>query len=546
MPAKRALDNATIAEQLDAFANLLDLSDASFYTVRAYRRAAELVRTTQAPIEALVRAGRVRELSGIGPGIEARLRELVETGEIAELRELEREVVPELVGLGRFVGLAPRRAVEIGKALGATTAAEFREAALAGRLQAVPGVGPKTEAQIVAALAREAEKRPRRGLLLNRARALVGEIALALGGEPAGDLRRWRDACERLAVVCSAVEAEPVLDAFASLAAIVAVVEREARRAVGVTVEGVPVELVVAEPSRFGTELLRATGSDPYVAALEPLPDAPDEESLYAALGIPFCPPELRERPFRGEPPPLVELGQIRGDLHAHTTWSDGRASVVEMGLAARDRGYEYLAICDHTPNVRVVAGLDADAVRRQAEEIAAANEELAPFRVLRGIECDIRADGSLDLPDDVLAELDWVQLSLHAGQRAPREELTRKVTEAMRHPSVRCLSHPKGRMINRRPENALDLDRTFEVALETGVAVEVNGLPDRLDLRDEHVRRAIEAGVPIVCSTDAHSIAGLGNMELSVRTARRGWATAADVVNTRPLTEILGRRGRV
>jgi DNA polymerase (family X) len=534
-----SLDNTAIAERLDAFANLLDLSDASFYTVRAYRRAAELVRTTQAPIEALVRAGRVRELSGIGPGIEARLRELVETGEIAELRELEREVVPELVGLGRFVGLAPRRAVEIGKALGATTAAEFRDAVLAGRLQSVPGVGPKTEAQIVAALAREAEKRPRRGLLLNRARALVGEIASALDGEPAGDLRRWRDACERLAVVCSAVEAEPVLDAFASLAAIVAVVEREARRAVGVTVEGVPVELFVAEPSRFGTELVRATGSDPYVAALEPLPDAPDEESLYAALGIPFCPPELRERPFRGEPPPLVELGQIRGDLHAHTTWSDGRASVLEMGLAARDRGYEYLAICDHTPNVRVVQGLDADAVRRQAEEIAAANEELAPFRVLRGIECDIRADGSLDLPDDVLAELDWVQLSLHAGQRAPREELTRKVTEAMRHPSVRCLSHPKGRMINRRPENALDLDRTFEVALETGVAVEVNGLPDRLDLRDEHVRAAVDAGVPIVCSTDAHSVAGLGNMPLSVATARRGWATAADVLNTRPLAEL-------
>jgi DNA polymerase (family 10) len=535
-----ALDNAAIAAQLDAFASLLDLSEASFYTVRAYRRAAELVRSTQAPIEALVRSGRVRELRGIGPGIEARLRELVETGEIAELRELEREVAPELVGLGRFVGLAPRRAVEIGKALGATTAAEFREAALAGRLRGVPGVGPKTEARIVAALAREAEKRPRRGLLLNRARALVGEIAAALGGEPAGDPRRWRDACERLAVVCSAARAEPVLEAFASLAAIVAVVEREERRAVGVTVEGVPVELVVAEPSRLGTELVRATGSAAYIAALEPLPGAPDEPAVYAALGIPLCPPELREQPFRGEPPPLVELAEIRGDLHSHTTWSDGRASVLEMGLAARGRGYEYLAICDHTPNVRVVPGLDAYAVRRQADEIAAANDELAPFRVLRGIECDIRADGSLDLPDDVLAELDWVQLSLHAGQRAPREELTRKVTEAMRHPSVRCLSHPKGRYINRRPENALDLDRVFEVALETGVAVEVNGLPDRLDLRDEHVRRAVEAGVPIVCSTDAHSIAGLGNMPFSVATARRGWATAADVVNTRPLGEFL------
>ena len=538
-----ALDNAAIAQQLEAFASLLDLSDASFYTVRAYRRAAELVRTTQAPIEALVRAGRVRELSGIGPGIEARLRELVETGEIAELRELEQEVTPELVGLGRLVGLAPKRAVEIGKALGATTAAEFRDAALAGRLQTVPGVGPKTEAQIVAALAEEAEKRPRRGLLLNRSRALVGEIASALGGELAGDPRRWRDSSERLAVVCAATNPEPVLAAFASLAAVVAVVEREARRAVGVTVEGVPVELVVAEPARFGTELLRATGSSEYVRALEPLPDAPDEASLYAALGIPFCPPELREQPFRGEPPALVEVEDIRGDLHAHTTWSDGRASVLEMGLAARDRGYEYLAICDHTPNVRVVPGLDAGDVRRQREEIAAANAALAPFRILRGIECDIRADGSLDLPDDVLAELDWVQLSLHAGQRAGRDELTRKVTEAMRNPYVRCLSHPKGRMINRRPENALDLDETFAVALETGVAVEVNGLPDRLDLRDEHVRRAVEGGVPIVCSTDAHSVAGLGNMELSVGTARRGWATAADVLNTRPLEEILDRR---
>jgi DNA polymerase (family 10) len=540
-----ALDNAAIAAQLEAFAGLLDLSDASVYTSRAYRRAAELIRTTQAPIEELVRAGRVRELRGIGPGIEARLRELVETGEIAELRELEREVAPELVGLGRYLGLSPKRAVEIGKAVGATTAAEFREAVAAGRLASVPGVGPKTEARIAEALAREGEHRPRRGLVLNRARALVGEIAAALGGEAAGDPRRWRDACEQLAVVCSAESPEPVLDAFAALPAIVAVVERRERSAVGVTVEGVPVEVAVAQPSRFGTELLRATGAPAYLEALEPIPDAPNEAAVYATLGIPFCPPELRERPFRGEPPPLVELGAIRGDLHAHTTWSDGRASVLEMGIAARERGYEFLAICDHTPNVRVVPGLDADAVRRQGEEIAAANEELAPFRILRGTECDIRADGSLDLPDDLLADLDWVQLSLHAGQRAPREELTRKVTEAMRHPGVRCLSHPKGRIINHRPENALDLDRVFEVALETRVAVEVNGLPDRLDLRAEHVRRAVEAGVPIVCSTDAHSVAGLGNMPLSVATARRGWATAADVLNTRPLEEILERRRR-
>jgi DNA polymerase (family 10) len=230
----------------------------------------------------------------------------------------------------------------------------------------------------------------------------------------------------------------------------------------------------------------------------------------------------------------------VRGDLHVHTTWSDGKASVREMAEAARDRGYAYLAICDHTRSVRVVPGLDGDDVRRQGEEIAAVNEALAPFRVLRGIECDILPDGSLDLPDDVLAELDWVQISLHAGQRAQRRELTKRVVEAMRHPAARCLSHPTGRLINHRPPNALDLEEVFRVALETGLAVEVNGLPDRLDLRDEHVRLAIEAGVPIVCSTDAHSVRGLGNIVLSVATARRGGATAQDVLNTRPLQDFV------
>ena len=331
-----------------------------------------------------------------------------------------------------------------------------------------------------------------------------------------------------------------MLDAFARLPTIVSLLQREPRRALGVTVEGVPVELVVAELSHFGTELLRATGTHAYVDALGELPSAPDEAEVYEQLGVPWCPPELREQPFRGEPPELLQRTNIRGDLHVHTTWSDGKASVLEMALAARDLGYEYIAICDHTPNVRVVPGLDADDLRRQAEEIADVNEEVAPFRVLRGTEVDIRRDGELDLPDDVLEELDWVQLSLHAGQREPRDQLTRKVTEAMRHPAVRALSHPKGRIINHRPPNALDLERTFEVALETGVAIETNGLPDRLDLSGPEIKLAVEAGVPVVVSTDAHSVRGLGNMRLAVHTARRGWATAADVVNTRSLAEIL------
>ncbi len=534
------MSNNEIADRLESFASLLDLGDANPYTARAYRRAAETIRASATPVTELVRTGRVRDLRGIGSGIEARLRELVKTGQIAELAELERELSPDLVGLGRYLGLGTKRSVELARALGVRTADELRAAAAAGRLQSVPGIGPKTEARLIEALAREAEPRPRRGLTINRAWELVGGVAAALGGEVAGDVRRWRDSCEVLTVVCAAPDPDPLLTRFAGLPQVVALLEQGERRAVGVTVEGVPLELVVAEPKRFGTALVRATGAPAYVEALEPLPDAPDEEALYRALGVPWCPPELREEPFRGEPPPLVGLADIRGDLHMHTTRSDGRASVEEMGRGAIALGYDYIAICDHTPAVGAVRGLTPDDVRRQAEEIAAANEVLAPFRVLRGIECDILPDGRLDLPDDVLAELDWVQASVHGGQRMPRPEMTKRVEEALRNPHVSCLSHPKGRIINRRPENALNLERVYEVAVEEGVALEVNGLPDRLDLRGEHVRDALRAGVEIVCSTDAHSVRGLDNMELSVRTARRGWATAAQVVNTRPLQSIL------
>jgi DNA polymerase (family 10) len=529
-----AVENAAIADRLDAFAALLDLAGATGFSVRAYRRAAELVRATPAPVAELVRSGRVRELRGIGPGIERRLRELVETGEIQELRELEAELSPELVGLGRLIGVSAARMAEIGRTLEIRTVDELRAAAADGRLASVPGVGPKTEEKIRAGLQEVGRRRPRRGLLLNRAWALAGAVAESLGGEVAGDPRRWRDASERLAVVVPAADPEPALARLAELPQVVAVVERDGARAIGVTVEGVPIEVVIAPPERYGTELFRATGPPSLVAPLEPLPDAPDERSLFAALGRPYLAPELRDA-FT-EPRPLVAPDEIRGDLHVHTTWSDGKASVLEMASAARDLGYAYLAICDHTPNVRVVPGLDADDLRRQFEEIAAANDALAPFRVLRGAECDILPDGSLDLPDDVLAELEWLQISLHAGQRAARKELTARVVEAMRHPAARCLSHPTGRLINHRPPNALDLEEVLAVALETGVALEVNGLPDRLDLRDEHVRLAVEARVPIVCSTDAHSVRGLGNMRLSVATARRGGAATADVLNTRAL----------
>ena len=502
------MENAWIADRLDAFATLLELAEANPYQPRAYRRAAETIRAAPVPIEALVRAGRVRQLRGIGPGIEVRLRELVETGEIAELRELERELVPGLVGLGRFLGLTTKRSVEIARALGVRTPEEFRAAVAEGRLRSVPGVGPKLEARVIEGLARGAHAAP--GLLLDRARALVGAIASALDGEPAGDVRRWRDSCEQLAVVCAAADPAPVLARFEALPQIVAVIERDERRARGLTVEGVPIELVVAAPERFGTELrprhrLARVRRGARAAARR----AVRGRRLRRGSACRGSRRSCARRRSAASRPRSSSRADIRGDLHCHTTWSDGRFSVEEMGRAARDRGYDYVAICDHTPAVGAVRGLTADDVRRQGEEIAAANDRLAPFRILRGIECDILPDGRLDLPDDVLAELDWVQASVHGGQRMPRDELTRRVEEALRHPAVRCLSHPLGRIIGRRPENALDLERVFAVAREHDVALEVNGLPARLDLSGEHVREALRAGVRIVCSTDAHSVRG-------------------------------------
>ncbi len=545
MPAAREPDNADYAAKLDAFATLLELAGANSYSVRAYRRAADVVRESPVPIADLVHSGRIRELRGVGPSIEARLRELVETGELQELQELEGRISPDLVGVGRMLGLSAKRSVEIGEALGVRTLDELRAAAEAGRLQEVPGIGPKKEAQLKAALARgvEVERRPARAVLLNTGLALTQELAQAMGGEPAGDPRRFRDRCEHLAVVVAARNPAETIASFEQLPQIVALVEWEDRRAVGVTVEGVAVELVVPTPETAGTALVRATGAAAYVEALEPLPDAPTELEVYERLGLPWCPPELREQPFKGDPPPLVEFSDLRGDLHCHTTWSDGRASVEEMGRAAQELGYEYLAICDHTVAVTVVPGLTADDVRRQSEEIAAANEALAPFRILRGIECDILADATLDLPDDVLAELDWVMASVHGGQRQSREQLTKRTLAAVYNPHVSAISHPTGRLIDRRPPNAVDLDRVFEACLETGTALETNGLPARLDLSDEHIKRAIEAGIPIVASTDAHSTRGLGNILLALGTARRGWATAADIVNTRPLDQILAAK---
>jgi DNA polymerase (family 10) len=529
--------NADLAAALEEYAALLELAEANSYATRAYRRAADLVRTTPFPVADLVREGRVRTLSGIGSGIEGRLRELVETGTLAEVEQLRETVSPELAAFGRMHGFSAKRFVEIGAALGVRTVDELRTAAAEGRLREVRGIGPDTEAKVVAALSAPAPAGGR-VLMLSDARALSERIAEALGGVVAGDPRRWHETPARLAVAVSADDAGEVRRRFAGLPQIVAMLDADT----GMTVDGIPIAIVVAPPDGFGTALVRATGSADYVASIEPLHAAADEEAVFAAAGAAYVPPELRELAAGPAPADLLDEEAIRGDLHCHSTWSDGRATVREVADAARALGYDYVAICDHTTSVRVVPGLDADGIRRQAAEIEQVNEELAPFRVLRGVECDILPDGSLDLPDDVLAELDWVQISLHAGQRAGRRDLTARVTYAMQHPAARCLSHPTGRIVGHRPENALDLERTIQTALETGVALEVNGLPSRLDLSGAHVREALAAGVEIVCSSDSHSAAGLGNMRYAVHVARRGGAPRSAIVNTRPLAALVER----
>jgi DNA polymerase (family 10) len=530
------LDNTRVAAVLDEYAAVLDLAGAKPYSARAYRRAAASIRELPVDIVELVRAGKARDLAGIGPSIDAKLGELVETGRIAELDDLKRSTAPELVAFGRLAGFGPGLASTIAATLSIATVEELRAAAAAGRLSDVPGVGPRTEEKIRASLAQPA-RRPGSSVLLNRALALGEAIASGVGGEAAGAARRWRDSIDRLVVVVPTEDPEGARARFAALPEIVTTISPDE----GLTGDGIPVALVLTTAGEMGSALLRATGPAEYVATLEPVPAAAEERTVYDLLDRPYLPPELRDAPPTVLPEGLLRLDDIRGDLHCHTTWSDGRASVRGMAEAARERGYEYIAICDHTTNVGVVPGLTADDVRRQGAEIDEANQALAPFRVLRGIECDILPDGRLDLPDAVLAELDWVQISLHAGQRAPRREITARVVHAMEHPSARCLSHPTGRLIGRRAENALDLEQVIDVALRTGVALEVNGLPARLDLSGDNARVALEAGVSIVCSTDAHSVDGLGNMTLSVHTARRGRATRGQVLNTRAFEELLG-----
>ena len=487
----------------------------------------------------------MRELRGIGPGIEARLRELVETGELAELRELESEVMPELVAVGRLLGLSPKRMRELGSALDVRTLEELR-AVEPDRLESVPGIGPKTAARIREGLAGlRREVRPRHGLTLNRARALVGEIAAALGGEPAGDPRRFCDLSTRLAVVVPSTGALLELE---RLPQIVSVLEREDDRAVGVTVEGIPVEVIAATPEGFGTALLRATGSPEYVASLGPLPEA-----RHRGGGV------TRRSGVRSAHPSCASWTRpTRRRICSSSSTFAATSTCTRRPRTERRRcsssGSRRASSATSTSRSATTRRPSASS-RGSMPTGCGARPRRSPSRTRSSRRSGSCAGASATSSPTARSTSRTTFSPSSSGCRSastpasaqPAAELTARVVEAMRHAATTtaasCLSHPLGRILNHRPENALDLDHVFEVALETGVALEVNGLPDRLDLSGTHVRRALAAGVKIVCSTDAHSVRGLRNMALSVGTARRGGARRGDVLNTLPLAELLTPR---
>jgi DNA polymerase (family 10) len=569
--AKTLPRNGDVADQLDLLADLSEILGEASFRVLAYRRAATRIRDTPGSVAELALSGRAKELPGIGKTIEEKIVELVEDGEMHALARRREQVPEEVARFLRLPGLGPKSAGRIWSELGITTLAGLREAAEAGRLRALTGLGPKTEEKVLKALAEGAggDEKPARGLL-GAGLPIVREVVSALADHPAaeavseaGSVRRRRESFRDLDLIATASDPAALTAHFVTLPWVQEVAAHGDTKATVVTAQGFRLDLRVVPPESYGSLLQHFTGSKEHNVALRE--DAVRrgfsvseygvtvvetgevhhfavEEELYAFLGYAFIPPELRENGGEleaardGRLPTLVELGDLRGDLHSHSTWSsDGKSTLEEMATTAAARGYDYLAVTDHSHYLR------DGRLKQQHAEIAALAKRLAPFRLLRGIEVNIRADATLDVPDETLAGLDWVVASLHhALDRNPTERLL----AAIENPHVDCIGHLTGRRIGRRTGADVDVERVVERAAETGTALEINSQPDRLDMRDTHARLAGEAGVLIPVSTDAHSARALGYVELGIGQARRAWLTRERVLNTRSWAEIERLRG--
>jgi DNA polymerase (family X) len=556
--------NVDVADQLDLLADLLEIEGEASFRVLAYRKAATRIRETAGSVAELALNGRAKDLQGIGKTIEEKIVQVVEDGEMHALTKRKNIVPPEVVTFMRLPGLGPKTAARIWKELGVTTVEELKRAAEQEQLRTLAGLGAKTEERILKALAEQQQEPSDRRLLGDGLGALLAVVSVlrehpaAVEVSEAGSARRRKETFRDLDIIATATDPEALIDYFTKLRWVVDVVAKGPTKATVLSNEGLRFDLRVVPPESYGNLLQHFTGSKDHNLALreravkdglsvseysitvvetgEELTYA-GEADVYERLGYEYIPPELRENAGelqaarKGELPTLVELGEIKGDLHCHTTYSDGRDSLEQMALAARLRGYAYLAITDHPRGT----------LAEQNAEIGALNERLKPFKLLKGIEVNIRIDGSLSLPDDVLAERDWVIASLHAAfDRNPTE----RVLAAMENPHVDMIGHLTARKINIRPPADVQFERVVEKALETRTFLEINSQPNRLDLRDTHARMAGEAGVKIAVNTDAHQLSALQHIEMGVAQARRAWLTKAQVLNTRSWAQIVKLRG--
>ena len=555
--------NADLAAQFDLLADLMELEGEDGFRIGAYRSAAAQIRETPSSVARLALDGRAKELQGIGKTIEEKIVEVTRDGEIHALSKRKALVPAEVTSFMHLPGLGPKTARRIWKELGITTVADLRAAAEAQQLRGLAGLGAKSEEKILAALAKPPEPAGPRRVLLGTALPKLRAAVAALEEHPAaeqvsiaGSARRYRETVRDLDIIATPPDPAALIGAFCSLPWVVEVAAKGPTKATVVSQDGLRFDLRVVPPESYGNLLQHFTGSKEHNVALREaavrrglsvseygitetetgvVHAFATEEEVYAFLGYDWIPPELREdlgeldAARRGELPKLVELGDLRGDLHTHTTWSDGKDSLEAMVARAVEKGYDYYAVCDHSHRLR------DGRLHQQADEIDALNERV-PVQILKGIEVNIRAGGDIDVSDEDLATRDWVVASVHSSfDKSPTE----RVLAAMENPYVDCIGHLTGRKIGKRPPIDIDLERVIEKALETGTFLEINSQPDRLDLSDVHARAAREAGLKLVIDSDGHQVAALDYVELGVGQARRAWLTKADVLNTHTWKQI-------
>jgi len=559
------LSNRELAEIFDTIANLLEIKGEVIYKVLAYRRAAESLENLGREAAEYWREGELTEIPGVGKAIAEKIDELLTTGKLEFFEELTAQVPASLKEVLQVPDLGPKKVALFWNTLGITSLAELEAAARAGKLRDLPGMGAKSEAKVIAgieSLARRTTRIPL-GRAWPTAQELLAQLRQVPGvaaAEAAGSLRRMRATVGDLDLLAAASDSTAVMEAFINHPLVARVLGKGETKSSVEYVNGLRAQLWVHPPERFGTALQYATGSKDHNVRLREMAlkkglslsdqsflreDGSEilcatEEQVYELLGLPWIPAELREdkgeiqAALAGKLPELIERSDVRAELHSHTTWSDGKLSVKEMAEAARQRSFKVLAITDHSPSLGVTGGLSIEDIQTQRAEIGSAQAELGDsIRLLQGTEMEIRADGTLDYPDEVLAAFDIVIASIHVSLRQPREKITERILNAIKNPHVDVIGHLTGRLIPDREGADLDMEAVLTAAAESGVALEINAHPARLDLEDVHARRAVQLGIPLSINTDAHSPADMDLMHFGVATARRGWVEAGDVINT-------------